>query len=130
MYAGQIIEVAPAAQFFASPRHPYAQALLRALPDSGRRGQALAAIAGTVPPLTQDFTGCRFAPRCSFAQAACHSQQPALVGAAGDQVRCLLLQPGGPGLGRRRLLRQRWPPHRQRWPHWRQPRRRCCRSAA
>ncbi|MBP7665371.1 MAG: ABC transporter ATP-binding protein [Burkholderiaceae bacterium] len=98
MYAGQIIEVAPAAQFFASPRHPYAQALLRALPDSVRRGQALAAIAGTVPPLTQDFTGCRFAPRCSFAQAACHSQQPALVGTAGDQVRCLLLQPGGPGL--------------------------------
>ncbi len=98
MYAGQIIEVAPAAQFFASPRHPYAQALLRALPDSGRRGQALAAIAGTVPPLTQAFTGCRFAPRCGFAQPACHSQQPALAGPAGDQVRCLLLQPGGPGL--------------------------------
>ena len=98
MYAGQIIEVAPAAQFFASPRHPYAQALLRALPDSGRRGQALAAIAGTVPPLTQDFSGCRFAPRCSFAQAGCHSQRPELLGAAGDQVRCLLLEPGGPGL--------------------------------
>ena len=98
MYAGQIIEVAPAAQVFASPRHPYAQALLRALPDSGRRGQALAAIAGTVPPLTQDFSGCRFAPRCSFAQAGCHSQRPELLGAAGDQVRCLLLEPGGPGL--------------------------------
>jgi peptide/nickel transport system ATP-binding protein len=98
MYAGQIIEVAPAAQFFARPRHPYAQALLRALPDSGRRGQALAAIAGTVPPLTQVFTGCRFAPRCGLAQPACHSEQPALVGPAGDQVRCLLLQPGGPGL--------------------------------
>ena len=39
MYAGQIIEVAPAAQFFAHPRHPYAQALLRALPDAGRRGE-------------------------------------------------------------------------------------------
>ncbi len=98
MYAGQIIEVAPAAQFFARPRHPYAQALLRALPDSGRRGQALAAIAGTVPALTQDFAGCRFAPRCSFAQPACHVQRPELVGPAGDQVRCLLLQPGGPGL--------------------------------
>ncbi|MES2717376.1 MAG: ABC transporter ATP-binding protein [Pseudomonadota bacterium] len=98
MYAGQIIEVAPAAKFFARPRHPYAQALLRALPDSGRRGQALAAIAGTVPALTQDFAGCRFAPRCSFAQPACHVQRPELVGPAGDQVRCLLLQPGGPGL--------------------------------
>jgi len=98
MYAGQIIEVAPAAQFFAHPRHPYAQALLRALPDSGRRGQPLAAIAGTVPPLTQTFSGCRFAPRCAFAQPACHDQRPELVGPAGDQVRCLLLQPGGPGL--------------------------------
>jgi peptide/nickel transport system ATP-binding protein len=98
MYAGQIIEVAPAAQFFASPRHPYAQALLRALPDSHNRGQALAAIAGTVPPLTQDFAGCRFAPRCSFAQPACHDNRPELFGPAGDQVRCLLLQPGGPGL--------------------------------
>jgi peptide/nickel transport system ATP-binding protein len=98
MYAGQIIEVAPAAQFFARPRHPYAQALLRALPDSHNRGQALAAIAGTVPPLTQDFTGCRFAPRCGFAQPACHDNRPELVGPAGDQVRCLLLQPGGPGL--------------------------------
>ncbi|MDH4390663.1 MAG: ABC transporter ATP-binding protein [Aquabacterium sp.] len=98
MYAGQIIEVAPAAQFFATPRHPYAQALLRALPDSQRRGQPLAAIAGTVPPLTQAFSGCRFVPRCGFAQAVCHSQQPELLGAAGDQVRCLLLQAGGPGL--------------------------------
>ncbi len=98
MYAGQIVEVAPAAQFFAAPRHPYAQALLRALPDAGRRGQPLAAIAGTVPPLTQDFSGCRFAPRCAYAQAACHARAPALTGAAGDQVRCLLLEPDGPGL--------------------------------
>ncbi len=98
MYAGQIIEVAPADQFFSRPQHPYAQALLRALPDSDRRGQPLAAIAGTVPPLTQDFTGCRFAPRCSFAQPQCHNTQPELTGAAGRQVRCLLLQPGGPGL--------------------------------
>jgi peptide/nickel transport system ATP-binding protein len=76
MYAGQIIEVAPAARVLRHrPRHPYAQALLRALPDSVTAdGQALAAIAGTVPPLTQDFTGCRFAPRCSFAQAHCHGQ--------------------------------------------------------
>jgi len=98
MYAGQIIEVAPAAQFFASPQHPYAQALLRALPDSARRGQALAAIAGTVPPLTQDFTGCRFAPRCSFAQPGCHTRRPELLGPPGQQVRCLLLEPGADGL--------------------------------
>jgi len=53
MYAGQIVEVARAEEFFAAPRHPYARALLRALPDSRRRGHALQAIPGTVPVLTQ-----------------------------------------------------------------------------
>ncbi len=100
MYAGQIIEVAPAAQFFAQPQHPYARALVQALPGAGRRDQALAAIPGTVPPLTQDFTGCRFAPRCVHAQPACHITAPALTGEPGHQVRCLLLAPGGSGLGR------------------------------
>ena len=99
MYAGQIIEVAPAAQFFAEPQHPYARALMQALPGAGRRDQALAAIPGTVPPLTQDFTGCRFAPRCVHAQPACHVTAPALTGEPGRQVRCLLLATGGPGLG-------------------------------
>ncbi len=99
MYAGQIIEIAPADEFFANPQHPYARALMQALPDAARRGQALAAIPGTVPALTQDFVGCRFAPRCVHAQSACHTTLPELTGPAGQQVRCLLLAPGGPGLG-------------------------------
>ena len=98
MYAGQIIEVAPADAFFAQPQHPYAQALLRAMPDSARRGQALQAIPGTVPALTVDFAGCRFAPRCVHAVANCTLQRPELFDQGGRQVRCLLLQPGGPGL--------------------------------
>ncbi len=53
MYAGQIIEVAEAAEFFRSPRHPYVRLLLRALPESGKRGNALAAIQGMMPPLWQ-----------------------------------------------------------------------------
>ena len=61
MYAGQVIEVAKAEDFFAAPRHPYARALLRALPDAHRRGRPLQAIPGTVPQLTQAFAGCRFA---------------------------------------------------------------------
>ncbi len=98
MYAGQIIEVASAADFFASPQHPYARALLQALPHADRRGQPLAAVAGTVPPLTGTFTGCRFAPRCAFAQPRCHDTLPELTTHAGRAVRCLLLQPGAPGL--------------------------------
>ncbi len=95
MYAGQIIEVAPADQFFAAPLHPYARALLRALPDAGRRGQPLEAIAGTVPPLWSHFEGCRFAPRCAQAMPACTMQRPELhEQRAQHQVRCLLYAPG------------------------------------
>ncbi|MFN8893986.1 MAG: dipeptide ABC transporter ATP-binding protein, partial [Betaproteobacteria bacterium] len=91
MYAGQIVEVAPAAAFFAAPRHPYAQALMRALPSAQRRGQPLAAIAGTVPPLTQRFAGCRFAPRCGVALADCGQRAPRLeTEQAGHAVRCWL----------------------------------------
>ena len=70
MYAGQIVEVAAAADFFAAPRHPYAAALLRALPAASRRDQALEAIPGTVPPLSDTFSGCRFAPRCAARRRA------------------------------------------------------------
>ena len=91
MYAGQIVEVAEAADFFARPRHPYAQALLRALPGARRRGEPLAAIAGTVPPLTQRFEGCRFAPRCDRVLPHCTTTVPELRAvAAVHHVRCLL----------------------------------------
>ena len=94
MYAGQIVEVASAAEFFSSPRHPYARALLRALPDTRKRGGALAAIGGTVPPLWQEFQGCRFAPRCERAMDECHRQVPAMESVAGAAVRCLLYREG------------------------------------
>jgi peptide/nickel transport system ATP-binding protein len=103
MYAGQIIEVARAEDFFAAPRHPYARALLRALPDAGRRGQPLQAIPGTVPVLTQSFGGCRFAPRCDRVMAHCATTVPELEEVAGREpsghhhtVRCLLYVPGAP----------------------------------
>ena len=74
MYAGEIVEVASAGDFFQRPSHPYAKLLLQALPGQQSRGTALAAIAGTVPPLTQAFTGCRFAPRCPWQTPACTVQ--------------------------------------------------------
>jgi peptide/nickel transport system ATP-binding protein len=91
MYAGEIVEVAAAAEFFAAPRHPYARALLQALPTPEGRGQPLAAIGGTVPPLTQRFAGCRFAPRCAVAQPDCATSLPPVPKvAAGHEVRCVL----------------------------------------
>ncbi len=94
MYAGQIVEVASAADFFSAPRHPYARLLLRALPDTSKRGGALAAIGGTVPPLWQEFTGCRFAPRCDRVFDACHHTLPQIEQAGATGVRCLLYREG------------------------------------
>ena len=91
MYAGQVVEVAETADFFARPLHPYAQMLFSALPDTAKRGQPLAAIRGTVPPLDQPFPGCRFVERCPRAFEPCATTPPALrTPSGGHPVRCLL----------------------------------------
>ena len=94
MYAGQIIEVASAEEFFRTPLHPYARLLMNALPDTSKRGTSLAAIAGTVPPLWQTFTGCRFAPRCDRVMDVCHTTLPELQDVGDRSVRCLLYADG------------------------------------
>jgi peptide/nickel transport system ATP-binding protein len=94
MYAGQIIEVATAEEFFRAPKHPYARLLLQALPDSRKRGGTLAAIAGTVPPLWQEFHACRFAPRCDRVFDNCRRQPPQLTPLSPSAgVRCFLYEP-------------------------------------
>jgi peptide/nickel transport system ATP-binding protein len=91
MYAGQIVEVATTAEFFARPLHPYAQMLFAALPDTAKRGQPLAAIAGTVPRLDREFEGCRFADRCPRVFDDCRATPPQLHEPyTGHRVRCLL----------------------------------------
>ena len=79
MYAGQIVEEAPAAEFFAAPRHPYARALLEARPSRTRRERRLYAIPGSVPSPFDLPPGCRFAPRCRCAVPACSAAAPALL---------------------------------------------------
>jgi peptide/nickel transport system ATP-binding protein len=97
MYAGQVVELAAASEFFANPRHPYARLLFGALPQSARRGQALTAIAGTVPRLDRPFAGCRFVGRCPKAVDRCQTVRPELREVApGHSVRCLLDLPGHP----------------------------------
>ncbi len=90
MYAGEIIETAPVPAFFTAPAHPYSRKLFASLPDHAR-GKTLAAIRGSVPPLTRRFTGCRFAERCDSALAHCTDVIPQWS-AAGDgrQVKCHL----------------------------------------
>ncbi len=71
MYAGQIVEQRTASDLFARPQHPYTEALLHSIPQLTPRGEPLHAIPGMVPRPDQFPTGCRFAPRCSYAQDAC-----------------------------------------------------------
>ncbi|HSV70663.1 MAG TPA: dipeptide ABC transporter ATP-binding protein [Methylibium sp.] len=95
MYAGQIVEVAEAAEFFRNPQHPYAKLLLRAVPDAGKRGGTLAAIPGMVPPLWLSFEGCRFVERCDRALPSCRSTRPVLLPTGGGHlVRCVLYADG------------------------------------
>ena len=96
MYAGQIVEVASAADFFVRPSHPYAKLLLQALPGEDLRGRQLAAIRGTVPPLTLSFQGCRFAPRCPYQTEACTQKSlPMTSISASHDVRCVRVNDPG-----------------------------------
>ena len=78
MYAGRIAELAETRELFARPRHPYTLALLGALPARRPRGQLLTAIAGAPPDLASPPPGCRFHPRCKYAEAACIAAVPPL----------------------------------------------------
>ena len=91
MYAGQLVETAPRAAFFAQPAHPYATRLFAALPDPHRRRGPLATIPGSVPPADARHVGCRFAPRCAQALTVCHDAPPAWHTVADEhRVRCVL----------------------------------------
>ena len=80
MYAGFIVEEASVDELYASPMHPYTQALLKALPRvDRRRGDRLLSIPGAPPSLLVEPKGCPFAPRCSFTMERCKSEKPALL---------------------------------------------------
>ena len=76
MYAGEIVECAPAATLFVAPQHPYTVGLLGAVPRLDDNGGDLTAIDGLVPNLATLPPGCRFAPRCPFAREFCTHDLP------------------------------------------------------
>lgn len=90
MYLGQIVEEADVFSLFAHPQHPYTKGLLQSIPTmQGERRERLFIIEGTVPLLSQIPQGCRFCPRCSYAEEGCSKAMPELQTVSSTQkVRC------------------------------------------
>lgn len=88
MYAGQIMEERSAQAMFETPQHPYTDALLAAMPERSDGATRLATIPGMVPGLFDRPSGCLFAPRCTYANAHCREQRPALRDWQNGLVRC------------------------------------------
>ncbi len=92
MYAGQLVETAPAPALFARPQHPYTEGLLASIPRLDRPRARLHAIAGQVPAATAWPAGCRFHPRCPYAWERCAREEPPLLDAGpGQAARCWLV---------------------------------------
>jgi len=91
MYAGQIVESAPTGAIFTTPRHPYTEALLSAVPKPDPRLKTpRVLLEGEVADTAHPPAGCYFHPRCRFAVDACRAQAPPLREIAPDHtVRCL-----------------------------------------
>jgi len=79
MYAGQIVELAPARELLRRPLHPYTRALMASVPKLSGGVERLTAIPGNVPRIGHFPPGCRFAPRCPLAKEECSHAIPALL---------------------------------------------------
>ena len=91
MYVGRIVEIAPTTSLFTTPKHPYTEALLSAVPvpDPRRRAQRIV-LEGDVADPSNPPSGCHFHPRCQYATDQCRTETPELREIApGHSVRCL-----------------------------------------
>lgn len=88
MYLGRIVELAAAQDLFDSPRHPYTQALLAAIPGASKEG--LGILKGEPASPLEPPPGCAFHPRCPHAMPICREQRPALILRQGRIAACWL----------------------------------------
>jgi len=89
MYAGEIVERAPADALFEAPQHPYTVGLLASIPRLDLRADRLAVIEGVLPDMASPPVGCRFADRCPFVLEDCRAAPPPVVELGGRWSRCL-----------------------------------------
>jgi peptide/nickel transport system ATP-binding protein len=87
MYLGKIVELAESAELYRNPRHPYTRALLSAvpIPDPEARRERIR-LAGDVPSPVNPPAGCRFHPRCAFAEERCRREEPRLMTGGEDHA--------------------------------------------
>ena len=88
MFLGRVCELAPTEALYAAPRHPYTRFLLDSVPqpDPTRRDEARAILTGEVPSPVNPPGGCRFHPRCPYADGRCAEEVPALLDLGGGHL--------------------------------------------
>jgi len=96
MYAGRVMERAPADALFRAPRLPYTHGLLNCFPPIHGKRAPMQGIPGSPPDLKDLPSGCAFHPRCAWAMDRCKTEIPALkpIGAKGREVACWLHRDG------------------------------------
>ena len=85
MYAGELVEIAPAEKILSEPKHPYTQGLLDSLPRMG-----LKPIPGASPSLSSPPRGCKYHPRCRYKGDECSEKHPDMIRLGDSCVRCIL----------------------------------------
>lgn len=95
MYLGRLVELAPADELYAEPKHPYTQALFASVPTVGTGKGRFEAIKGEIPSPIDPPPGCAFHPRCPFAGPRCRAEVPRLTGAGTARTVACHLNDGG-----------------------------------
>ncbi len=86
MYLGRIVERGTVAEVLRTPKHPYTQALLSAVPRIDEQGVEIVRLAGEMPSAANPPQGCHFHPRCAHAMASCRAMYPAATGVSATHV--------------------------------------------
>jgi peptide/nickel transport system ATP-binding protein len=95
MYLGRIVELAPTAELYAQPNHPYTRALFESVPRVGVGRKDFRPIAGEIPSPLHPPSGCHFHPRCPFAGPRCMREAPPLAAIGPGRFSACHLNTGG-----------------------------------